>query len=63
VTGVSVKPDGDFVGAIRRAVQLDRRAVRTRAEERFSSMQMARRYVEVYEQAVASRRGSGVAAG
>jgi glycosyltransferase involved in cell wall biosynthesis len=62
VTGVSVKPDGDFVGAIRRAVQLDRRGVRTRAEERFSSMQMARRYVEVYEQAVASRRG-GVGAG
>ena len=33
----------------RRARTLDRRAIRARFEERFSSVAMARRYVAIYE--------------
>lgn len=55
VTGaMSPGPEG-FAAAVTRAMALDRRAVRERAVERFSTARMARDYVQVYEQLLARR--------
>ena len=49
VTGFIVRSEAEAVRAIARARTLDRRAIRARFEERFSSVAMARRYVAIYE--------------
>jgi glycosyltransferase involved in cell wall biosynthesis len=49
VTGFIVDNDDQAAEAIIRAASLDRKAVRRRFEERFSSEAMARRYVALYE--------------
>jgi glycosyltransferase involved in cell wall biosynthesis len=51
LTGFTVTPNGDFEGAVRNALTLDRTAVRARAVARFSAREMAARYIEVYERA------------
>jgi len=48
VTGYIVDSTEEAVGAVRRAVTLDRRRVRARFEERFSAERMARDYLSVY---------------
>jgi glycosyltransferase involved in cell wall biosynthesis len=55
ITGaISPGPEG-FADAVTRAMALDRKAVRERAVERFSTARMARDYVQVYEQLLARR--------
>jgi glycosyltransferase involved in cell wall biosynthesis len=49
VTGVIVDGVDEAVSAVERVVQLDRRAVRARFEQRFSVQRMARDYLRVYE--------------
>ncbi|MDP3801194.1 glycosyltransferase family 4 protein [Brevundimonas sp.] len=49
VTGFIVRSQAEAADAVARAARLDRRAVRARFEERFSSVAMARRYVDIYE--------------
>ncbi len=52
VTGFIVEGHDAAVRAARRAVGLDRRAIRARFESRFSATAMARRYLDIYEEAV-----------
>lgn len=49
VTGFIVSSEAEAVEAIARLPMLDRRAIRVRFEERFSSRAMARRYLDIYE--------------
>jgi glycosyltransferase involved in cell wall biosynthesis len=49
VTGFIVRDDDEAADAILRVDGLDRKRVRLRFEERFSSEAMARRYVALYE--------------
>jgi glycosyltransferase involved in cell wall biosynthesis len=49
VTGFIVDDEEGAVAALRRLAELDRRAVRARFEERFSSKRMAQDYVRNYE--------------
>jgi glycosyltransferase involved in cell wall biosynthesis len=50
VTGFIVDNDDQALEAIKQVETLDRKAVRQRFEQRFSSEAMARRYVALYEQ-------------
>jgi glycosyltransferase involved in cell wall biosynthesis len=54
VTGYSVERPEDFAPAVVRAFALDRRAVRARAERRFSAERMAREYSELYRRVAAA---------
>jgi glycosyltransferase involved in cell wall biosynthesis len=54
VTGYLAEPGG-LSANIERAIALDRRLVRARAEERFSGERMAREYLSVYEKAIARK--------
>ncbi|MBL8555215.1 MAG: glycosyltransferase family 4 protein [Phenylobacterium sp.] len=49
LTGFIVRSEAEATEAVARARLLDRHAIRARFEERFSSLTMARRYVEIYE--------------
>ena len=51
LTGCTAEAMAGFPEAVRRAMNLDRQAVRREAEARFSPETMARAYVRVYEQA------------
>jgi glycosyltransferase involved in cell wall biosynthesis len=55
VTGFCVRDVAEMAAAIPRAAALDRRHVRDRARERFSTERMVRDYVRVYE--AAAKRG------
>ena len=48
LTGFIVKNDEEAAAAVGRLAQLDRAAIRRRFEERFSSLAMARRYIDLY---------------
>ena len=52
LTGFIVEGHDAAVQAARRAVELDRRAIRAQFELRFSAIAMARRYLDLYEEAV-----------
>jgi len=52
VTGFIVGNIDAAVHAVRRALKLDRRAIRAQFERRFSATAMARRYLDLYEEAV-----------
>lgn len=56
VTGCCADSPESFSQAIVKALSLDRRQVRGRAEERFSAEEMARAYARVYEEIVAKGR-------
>ncbi|WP_293900144.1 glycosyltransferase family 4 protein [Phenylobacterium sp.] len=49
LTGFLVRSLAEACEAVRRLPELDRAAIRARYEERFSSIAMARRYLEIYE--------------
>jgi glycosyltransferase involved in cell wall biosynthesis len=49
VTGFIVETEEEAAEAVERAAGLDRRAVRARFEERFTSDAMARGYAAIYE--------------
>ncbi|HET6970983.1 MAG TPA: glycosyltransferase family 4 protein [Phenylobacterium sp.] len=49
VTGFIVRSEAEALAAIGRLPQLSRHAVRARFEERFSSIAMAKRYLEIYQ--------------
>ena len=49
VTGFIVESEDDAIAAIKRLAELDRRAVRTRFEARYSAKRMAKDYVRSYE--------------
>jgi glycosyltransferase involved in cell wall biosynthesis len=46
----------EFPAAVRRCLPLDRRAIRQTAEERYSAERMAREYLRLYEEVVASSK-------
>ncbi len=52
VTGVIVANNDGAVHGLRRALKLDRRRIRAQFELRFSATAMARRYLDLYEEAV-----------
>ncbi|MDE2488523.1 MAG: glycosyltransferase family 4 protein [Alphaproteobacteria bacterium] len=56
LTGFIVRDDKEACEAVLRAPNLDRAAIRRRFEERFSSIAMARRYLDLYAR---MRRGAG----
>jgi glycosyltransferase involved in cell wall biosynthesis len=58
VTGCSASTAEGFAEAVVRALGLDRRRVRRRAEERFSARRMAEEYLGVYERLVRGGRPS-----
>ncbi|MBW8813520.1 MAG: glycosyltransferase family 4 protein [Caulobacterales bacterium] len=49
LTGFIVRSETEALAAIARLPQLSRQAVRARFEERFSSVAMAKRYLEIYQ--------------
>jgi glycosyltransferase involved in cell wall biosynthesis len=55
VTGIMASGIAAFAQSVQRAIKLDRRQVRARAEARFSAAQMARSYAAFYEQVIAHR--------
>jgi glycosyltransferase involved in cell wall biosynthesis len=55
ITGFVVDNEAEAVDAVRRAVSLDRRRVRSRFEQRFSSRRMAAEYVRCYEALVSAK--------
>ena len=61
VTGFIVANDDEAIDAISRIPSLNRRGVRRRFDERFSSVAMARRYLDLYAQLVGARPERGVA--
>ena len=56
VTGFIVENEDEAVQAIKRVPELDRRTVRARFEERFSSKRMAQDYVRCYEAMAGANR-------
>lgn len=56
ITGSIISSIDEAPRALRKVLTLDRRKVRQRFEERFSSARMARDYVAVYEKILARRR-------
>jgi glycosyltransferase involved in cell wall biosynthesis len=58
VTGFVVDSEAEALEAIGRLGELDRRKVRARFEERFTSNRMAREYLRAYEALVAKRRAA-----
>lgn len=58
VTGFVVRDIDSAVDAVRRAVRLDRCAIRKRFEERFMAERMARDYLAVYEELLSGSLGS-----
>jgi glycosyltransferase involved in cell wall biosynthesis len=61
VTGYTAESMEEFAGQVVRSFALDRRRIRVRAEERFSSRRMAQEYVTLYERlASGSARQKGV---
>ena len=61
VTGFIVANDDEAIDAISRIPNLNRRGVRRRFDERFSSVAMARRYLDLYARLVGARPERGVA--
>ena len=61
VTGFIVANDDEAIDAISRIPSLNRRGVRRRFDERFSSVAMARRYLDLYARLVGARPERGVA--
>ncbi len=59
VTGFIVDDESEAVAAVRRLDELDRRQVRARFEQRFTSERMAEEYVRQYEMLVADRARFG----
>ena len=57
VTGFIVDDVDAAVDAVRHAVRLDRRMVRSRFEERFTAERMARDYLAVYEELLSGAFG------
>jgi glycosyltransferase involved in cell wall biosynthesis len=57
VTGFIVDTPAEMVRAVRDARSLDRAAIRRRAEMCWSADRMAGRYLQVYERAIARKRG------
>jgi glycosyltransferase involved in cell wall biosynthesis len=57
LTGVLASSADQLAQAASRVLTLDRRAVRERAQERFSAERMAQSYLELYERVVASAVG------
>ncbi len=55
VTGYVVESEEEALAAIRRVHRLDRRRIRREFEERFSSVRMARTYVDIYEGLLSSK--------
>jgi len=58
VTGFIVHSDEEAIGAVARLPELDRRVIRERFEDRFSSDAMARRYDRVYAQILTQAAGA-----
>lgn len=56
ITGFIVDSIEDAVHAVRRAGMLNRTAIRTRFEQRFSAERMARDYVQIYARLIEERR-------
>jgi glycosyltransferase involved in cell wall biosynthesis len=56
ITGFVVDGEAEAIEAIGRLGELDRRQVRRRFEERFTSNRMAREYVRLYEQLASAKR-------
>lgn len=61
LTGFIVSNDDEAVDAISKIPSLNRREVRRRFDERFSSVAMARRYLDLYARLVGARSERGVA--
>ena len=61
VTGFIVANDDEAIDAISRIPSLNRREVRRRFDERFSSVAMARRYLDLYARLAGARPELGVA--
>ena len=61
LTGFIVSGDDEAIDAISRIPNLNRRSVRRRFDERFSSVAMARRYLDLYAGLVGARPERGVA--
>ena len=55
VTGHCASSPEEFLPAIQKTLQLERRRVRQQAEQRFSAERMAREYAAVYEQVAAKK--------
>lgn len=60
VTGFSANSPDEFLLAVQKALQLDRRRVRQQAEQRFSAVQMAREYAALYERLAAQAQRAGL---
>jgi glycosyltransferase involved in cell wall biosynthesis len=58
LTGAIAEPSGNFDDAVLRALTLNRKRVRQRAEQRFSGARMAQDYLQVYE-ALCAERATG----
>lgn len=56
VTGIFAPGLATFAHSVQRAIALDRRQVRARAEARFSAAQMARSYAALYERIISSHK-------
>ena len=60
-TGFIVSSDDEALAAISRIPSLNRREVRRRFDERFSSVAMAQRYLDLYARLAGARPELGVA--
>ena len=58
VTGFVVRDVAEMAARLREIGAIDRKRCRERAQERWSSLRMARDYVKIYEQAIRTRRRS-----
>jgi glycosyltransferase involved in cell wall biosynthesis len=58
ITGFVVDGEAEAIQAIGRLDELDRRRVRRRFEERFTSRRMAKEYLRVYEATIRLRRNT-----
>jgi glycosyltransferase involved in cell wall biosynthesis len=56
VTGFLVGSEAEAAGAVARTAHIDRRRVRARFEERFSAIEMARRYLALYRRSATLHR-------
>jgi len=63
VTGKVVDSEGEAIAALPEILSYDRRAVRQRFEERFTSTRMAKDYVGVYRRLLKTRASNGKAQG
>jgi glycosyltransferase involved in cell wall biosynthesis len=58
ITGFIVESEEEAVGAVRESFRLDRRAIRTRFEQRFSVQRMVRQYEKLYGELIGAGAGT-----